>query len=139
VNVSFTGTREGMTEHQSLSLAQWLSRHRNRIAVFAHGCCTGADVQAHKLFRDVCGSSLFIAVYPSTANTRAPIPPDADFVDDPKPPLMRNRLIVEAGRDVLLACPKDMEEQRRGGTWHAVRYARNIGVPVEIFWPKEKL
>lgn len=57
----------------------------------------------------------------------------ADVILDPKPPLERNKDIVNVC-DILLAAPKGPEEQR-SGTWSTVRYARKVGKPVVIFWP----
>ena len=138
MRVSFTGTRDGYNDHQAAGLRKWLREHRNRIVVAAHGCCSGADIQFHHLIREICGKSVFIAVYPSTAKTAAPIPEDADYVADRLPPLERNPLIIRTGPDVLLATPKEMAEVVRSGTWHAIRFANKAGVRTEIFWPEVK-
>lgn len=123
-----------MDEWQAEQLGKWLTERKNRIVVAAHGCCVGADVQFHELVRKICGRSVFIAAYPSTAKTKAPIPDDADHVAEPKAPLVRNHDIVDCGPDQLLATPKGLAEELRSGTWAAVRYARKRKVPVEIFW-----
>ena len=70
MKVSFTGTRQGMSAWQKQQLARFLEECRNQVTIFAHGACSGADAEAHDLVRDVCGSSTFIAVFPSTAKTR---------------------------------------------------------------------
>lgn len=132
LRVSFTGTRIGATEKQVTELAAWLGCAGLSIA--SHGCCTGADMQFHDLVRKIYGRSVKIWVFPSTAKTAAPIPDDADYVHERLPPLDRNQLIVKAGRDQLLAVPRNDQEVPFGGTWHAVRCARKIGVPVKIFW-----
>jgi hypothetical protein len=126
-----------MDEWQREQLWKWLAECKGRIAVAAHGCCIGADVQFHGLVREICGRSLFIAVFPSTAKTRAPTPEDSDHVADPKPPLKRNHDIVDCGSDCLLATPKGLTEESISGTWAAIRYARKKKVPVEIFWRKK--
>jgi hypothetical protein len=139
VEISFTGTREGYNEWQAEQLGDWLSKHKNRITIAAHGCCIGSDIQFHRLVRKICGNSVFIAIFPSDhALTKAPIPDDADFVAEPAPPLERNRTIVDTGYDQLLATPAQMGEQLRSGTWAAIRYARKRKVPDEIFWREKR-
>jgi hypothetical protein len=101
---------------------------------FSHGSCVGADVQAHALVRRIFGQRTFIAVFPSTAPTKAPVPPDANFVAVAKPPLERNPDIVDWGCDLLVAAPLQMREVVRSGTWSAIRYARKRKIPVEILW-----
>jgi hypothetical protein len=133
VKVSFTGTREGMSAWQKQQLVKFLEEHRNQVALFAHGACSGADVEAHYMVRDVCGSSTFIAVFPSTAKTRVHVQ-GADYVADPKPPLERDRDIVDCGCDLLLAAPLQMSEVLRSGTWSTIRYARKKHVPVQVMW-----
>ncbi len=136
MRISFTGTRAGYNERQARQLRCWLNENKNQITIAAHGCCVGADMQFHKLVREVCGNNVYIAVFPSTANTRAPIPEDADFVAEARPPLERNKDIVNLGSDKLLATPLQMHEVVRSGTWAAIRYARKRGVSVETMWRK---
>ena len=133
MKVSFTGTRQGMSAWQKQQLAKFLEEHRSQVALFAHGACSGADAEAHDLVRDVCGSSTFIAVFPSTAKTRVHVQ-GADYMADPKPPLERNKDIVDCGCDLLLAAPLQMSEVLRSGTWSTIRYARKRHVPVQILW-----
>lgn len=135
MRVSFTGSMYGMTRWQARQLADWFREHRNRMMIFSHGCCIGADIEAHSLAREICGSALFIAVFPSTAKTRAPIPEDSDHVAEPRPPLERNPDIVNVGHDMLLATPKEMHEVLRSGTWATIRYARKMKIPYKVLWP----
>lgn len=58
----------------------------------------------------------------------------SDDIRDPLPPLERNHRIVDAC-DVLIACPKDAQEQLRSGTWATVRYARKQGKRVIVITP----
>lgn len=132
---SFTGTRSGMTPQQKQLLRDWLDRHKSSISFAAHGCCTGSDIEFHKMVREVCGSGVYIAIYPSTSKTRAPIPEDANFVAKPADPLVRNKDIVRAGHDVLVATPKTLYEVLRSGTWAAIRFARKMKVPIVILPP----
>lgn len=135
MRVSFTGTRAGWTSHQEELLSEWL--RSTKPSLVAHGCCVGADIQFHQLVRKLFGRKVYVAVYPSTNKTRAPIPEDADFVAEPRPPLARNKTIISVGCDHLVATPKEMHEVLRSGTWHAIRRARRIGVSTTIFWPHE--
>jgi hypothetical protein len=47
MKVSFTGTRQGMSEWQKQQLDMWAWTNRNKLVQFSHGCCIGADVEAH--------------------------------------------------------------------------------------------
>lgn len=135
MNISFTGTQQGMTEYQKLQLKTWLLKYKPLIQRFSHGCCIGADMEAHEIVREVCGLSVFIAVYPSNASTRAPIPRDADFVAVAEHPLERNKKIVKDGKDTLIAAPFEMREVLRSGTWATIRFARQVHVPIFYAWP----
>lgn len=132
---SFTGTRRGMTGKQGERFAALLLENRGRIKVFAHGCCVGSDIEAHHIVRGLLGRSVYIAVFPSTAKTRAPIPEDADTVFEPDEPLRRNGNIIALGRDRLVATPATSVEVIRSGTWHAIRLAKKNGVPCTILFP----
>ena len=133
MKVSFTGTRQGMSAWQKQQLEQFFADHRGEISVFVHGACMGADVEAHYLARRILGKSIFIAVFPSTAKTRVHVQ-GTGHVADPKPPLERNKDIVDCGCGLLLAAPLQMSEVLRSGTWSTIRYARKRHVPVQILW-----
>ncbi len=132
MNIGFTGTRDGTTASQRLSMIRWLHAHRN-LNDFHHGCCIGADAQAVRLvmFPHVRG----IVGHPpdNDAMLSKSAVANSDRLMPPRPYLARNRNIVDAG-DILLACP-DGPERQRSGTWSTVRYARRSGKPVVIFWP----
>ena len=134
MRVSFTGTRRGMSAWQKQQLEAWLKKHEGQVTVFVHGCCIGADLEAHKIVRAIFGKRILIACFPSNAETRGEIPSDADYVAPRKPPLERNEDIVNWGCDQLLAAPLQMQEIRRSGTWAAIRYAGRKKVKVEIMW-----
>ena len=134
MRISFTGTRKGMSDHQKQQLRQWLLDHAGQVALAAHGCCVGADVEFHELVREVLGRGVFVAVFPSTAKTRAPIPADANYVASPAPPLERDKDIVDLGHDILLVAPLQLLEVTRSGTWATKRYADRRKVPSKIFW-----
>lgn len=124
MKVSFTGTREGMSTLQWIAVRALLLRKRELITLAAHGNCKGSDAEFHKLVREICGKSVYIAVFPSTCNaTRMPDPEDADYIAPPKGPVDRDRDIVRIGHDALIATPL-ASEGRRSGTWTTVRFAR---------------
>jgi hypothetical protein len=62
--------------------------------------------------------------------------------EEHRPPLTylaRNRAIVEAlvdPEDMLVACPNEPTEQRRGGTWSTRRYALGLGKRVLLVLPR---
>jgi hypothetical protein len=99
---------------------------------FHHGDCLGADKEAHDTARSC---RLFIEAHPSTlVGLRAFT--DADVIHPEKPPLDRNRDIVDAV-ELLVAAPCGPEMQR-SGTWSTVRYARKQRRRVIVFWPDGK-
>ena len=73
---------------------------------------------------------MYVAIFPSTAKTRASVPIDANYVAPPKPPLDRNRDIVTFGRDLLIAAPLQDFEVLRSGTWATVRFAKSKKINV---------
>ena len=138
LRISFTGTREGMNDWQRTQIKTWLIDHRGTVLSAAHGCCVGADVQFHELVREALGRDVLIAVFPSTAKTAAPIPRDSNYVHHQRlDPLIRNKLIIDEGPDVLLAAPRG-PEITRSGTWAAIRYARKKKMLIHIFIPKSQ-
>ena len=131
-DIAFTGTREGLTKEQRRSL-RWLIRQMDAER-FHHGDCMGADAEAAKV---ASASGCAVLKYPSTSKTRA-YSPIGKCVQEPKDPLERNKDIVLAG-DCLIACPRGMEEERRSGTWAAVRYARGQDYLIWYVWPDGSL
>jgi hypothetical protein len=79
------------------------------------------------------GHPVTIVAHPSNIPALRIKNSEATETRPPKPPLDRNRDIVDAV-DVLLVGPKGPEELR-SGTWSCVRYARRKGVRRVIFWP----
>lgn len=128
MRISFTGTRRGMTHEQTSSLRGLLSVSSAELLV--HGDCVGADEQAHELATSL---SIRTRARPSDSGAhRAHCV--ADEIADPRPPLDRNRDIVDDG-DFLIAAPGQASEIARSGTWTTIRYARKIGRRVLVIWP----
>ena len=118
--VGFTGTRERLTTAQRYALAALFARLT--VTALHHGCCVGADLTAHAIGRT---NGYHIVGHPPTVGAfRADV--QCDEMRPERDYLIRNTDIV-AESDVLIACPKEMTEQPRGGTWSTVRKARKAG------------
>lgn len=126
VKIGFTGTREGLTDRQRATLAELMP---SRVE-FHHGDCVGADAAAHVLAQ---AFRCYIVVHPPTED-RFRAFCNGDEEREPKPYLVRNKDIVkETSR--LIACPKELTEQRIGGTWSTVRYARSFNRSITFIFP----
>lgn len=123
LKVGVTATRHGLTDEQSRALEEVLwSLERNRGGrEFHHGDCVGGDEVGAVL---AAGMGYHTVAHPGrVGHLRAYHPsqtvmPVADY-------LVRNRTIVDTC-DVLIACPRELTEQQRSGTWSTIRYARSV-------------
>jgi hypothetical protein len=138
MKIGFTGTQAGMTYPQRgkfYSLLESLNCKE-----FHHGDCIGADSTAHNLVVQYFTIKLkqneftgkIIIHPPIISNKRAfcnakTILPKRGYLD-------RNHDIVDSC-DILLATPKEVEEQLRSGTWATIRYARKVGKRIIIIFP----
>lgn len=144
MNIGFTGTREGMTEHQRKWFRYTFMRcaGKSHINIFHHGDCMGADDQAHSIVRHIkedYASFLHISIIlhtPIEDRLRA-FCHGADAKNKPLPYLKRNDQIAKES-DHLIACPLG-PEILKSGTWHTVRCARRRGVPITIIWPDGRI
>lgn len=135
MKIAFTGTRRGLSDKQRVELANLLAANSHQITDCAHGNCIGADTEFGSLVAAILPFVVRLHVFPSTdRRTQAMIPQGAYYVASPDAPLDRNQSIVECGRDLLVACPLQLTEQRRGGTWDAYYKAKAAGVPVKVLW-----
>lgn len=127
--VGFSGTRQGMTPEQRSRVAELLRLIEPEAVV--HGDCVGADAEFDRIAED-CGIQrrcrpCSIAVMRAFTG--------AEQIDEPRPPLERNRLIVQDA-SVLIACPAGRTEEWRGsGTWSTVRAAGRAGKPAWLVFP----
>lgn len=122
MHIGFTGTRQGMSVEQKVTLLQYIHDSPSEEAISFHsGDCVGADKEAFDLFK-----------YPGMAYTIGHPPEDEtwrafniyDEEREPKDYLDRNHDIVDESK-FIIACPKEFQEQWRGsGTWATIRYAR---------------
>jgi len=99
-----------------------------------HGGCVGADMEFHLLAKAWCDK---VHVYPGHfANNPDNISfrgnyGDADFIKESETHFKRNRAIVN-NSDVIIATPYD--NNKKGGTWYTINYAKKKGKPVIILW-----
>lgn len=124
----FTGTQQGMTEAQREACQGLLVSLG--IKELHHGDCIGADVDMHKLALE---KELFVVIHPpEDPKKRAFCRGDVNLLE--KPYLERNHDIIDVC-DLLIATPKEEDEQLRSGTWATVRYARKQKKSIYIVFP----
>jgi hypothetical protein len=128
INVGFTGTRYGMTLAQSAAV--WgmmveLGKSRGH-----HGSCVGADEQFHNYALTL--GWYMIGHPPVATGNRASC--DFDELRPECPHLRRNCNIVEEA-EIMIATPREFQEQLHGGTWFTIRRARKKLRPLAIVLP----
>lgn len=135
MKIGFTGTRTGMTAPQWAALRSLLVRLTDAHpgVEFHHGDCVGADDEAATLANTLAAVATIVSHPPIVTDYRA-YNPWADRVERPADYHARNRAIV-AATDVLIACPMEMANAKRGGTWYTHDFAEKQGKPVWVVWP----
>ena len=134
--VGFTGTRNGMTKRQEERLISILNEIKLP-AQFHHGDCIGSDAEAHDIASKLGYRTI---AHPGTDNTgKSPLRAycKAAEIREARPYLLRNMDIVDEA-EIVIATPKESTEQRRSGTWQAIRYARRKGKKLIILSPEGK-
>lgn len=131
IDVGFTGTQDGMTEAQKQAvraILQGLAPGR-----FHHGCCIGADEEAHYIAREL---GYLIHHHPPTKRDKMARLDDLtkDVVYGAKDYMARNTDIAKMSR-ILIATPKEYKEQQRSGTWATVRRGRRYSAVVVVVYP----
>jgi len=124
ITLGFTGSQKGMT-------AQQLSRFRLLVDSFAdmfmikefhHGCCIGADEQAHNMVVELY-PKITMHLHPGNIESKKAICEHSKKVLYlPIDNLARNKEIVNAV-NVLIAAPAQNYEITRSGTWATIRDA----------------
>lgn len=127
MKLGFTGTREGMTIPQRLKVNALLERLQP--LEVHHGDCVGSDRDFHV----IVSKRVRTVAHPATGSKLRAFC-DADEIREPKPPLERDRDIVNECHG-LLATPRFMSEEQRSGTWYTTRYALRCSKPAWIVWP----
>lgn len=142
MRLTFTGTRLGLTVAQFGQLYQLLPL----FTTMHNGMCLGADGQAATMFRRVHAFPLdddaLLIGWPSDIAAQRLRDKDArafDRVLKPLPPLERNRKMVEQEIEWVIACPAEMVEIRRSGTWATVRYALACKKRTKIILPNGRV
>jgi hypothetical protein len=142
MTVGFTGTQRGMSALQTESFMQFMVHLLVGYGgiEFHHGNCIGADAEAHGIFHDIVladknSTDSTIVIHPSIkkdkqsqltrVNRYNMIPVE---VRDPLDYLERNRMIVNES-SILIACPYELTETQRSGTWSTYRYAKSLNRP----------
>ena len=134
MKVGFTGTRTGLSVVQIVELSKFLDHPS--YTEFHHGDCIGADEMAH----DIAKHALLRIVIHPPENDRLRAfckVSEHGHIHIPRDYLERNHKIVD-DTELLVACPAQMREEKRSGTWATVRYARSQGKKVIILWPREQ-
>lgn len=136
IDVGFTGTRQGMTDGQRMTVAA-LFKMLSVVAApepvcLHHGLCRGADEDAHAIARALGWK---IHGHPASdvrESDRSALTVDRRDLDQPA--LRRNETISLSG--ILVAAPATVAEVKRSGTWATVRYGwRSSGTIVWIVTP----
>ena len=121
MKIGFTGTRQGMSQHQKEQFV--IKLFDLDLTEFHHGDCKGADAEAHDIVREFFPNVKIVIHPPEKTYTQAF--KQGDFSHPVKPYIMRDRDIVRDS-DYLIGAPLD-KEVLRSGTWTTIRYARKIG------------
>ena len=136
MKLSFTATQRGLTPKQLHEVERELKNERPSAVI--HGGCVGGDDQIDEL---AVRWGFLRVIFPSNHPTKA-LPREhferrgGELIwHDPQPPLQRNSKIVDAG-DKLVACPAQMRQVLRSGTWATCRYAKKRKKPVLVIWPR---
>jgi hypothetical protein len=132
IRLGFTGTRDGMTQHQRERLQRILDEHGWRIIEAHHGDCIGADEEFHDLVAATLGVDILWVHPPLVSKYRA-------FKQSPhilpaRGYLERDRDIVDM-TDALIATPKTKLRAPRSGTWYTIEYADAMHHPRLVLEP----
>jgi len=134
LTVGFTGTQKGVTALQKKRVASLLQALVPNAVV--HGGCIGADSDFSLIWSKFHKQhdyqyDFFQCVFPSNIkSTQGEI--YGQFILYPeKPPLVRNKIIVDKS-DIIIAAPRQEREIIRSGTWSTIGYARKKEKPIYI-------
>jgi hypothetical protein len=125
--IGFTGTREGMTQHQKEQFV--LKLFELGLTEFHHGDCKGADADAHDIVREFFPDVYIVIHPPELSYTQAFKQGDEHRV--PGSYINRDKDIVDDS-EYLIGAPLTNEEQWRSGSWTTIRYARKTKKPYTV-------
>lgn len=135
VILSFSGTEDGIqSEPQERNFKRIVSRIEP--VEFHHGCCIGWDEEAHNIIVEMYGDKVLIVGHPplNTIKMAKKLTAPRMIMRKPKEYLVRDKQMAIEG-DILVACPKQLEEVIRSGTWATVRYAKALKKIVYVIFP----
>ena len=132
--IGFTGTQAGMEQAQRLAFQSVMLTLavNGGVTEFHHGDCMGADAEAHSIVRGNL-PHVEIHVHPPDKDSKRRFC-EGDVMHEPAPYLDRNQHIVDAA-EIVVATPKENDEQVRSGTWATVRRTRKAGKGLVIVYP----
>ena len=131
MKIGFTGTQKGMSDVQKEAFFKLINKYKPE--EFHHGDCIGADSDADNIIRKLNITQIHTIIHPPNSSTKRSYC-SSQFIREPKPYLERNKDIVNE-TDLLIACPKGIKEELRGGTWATIRYAKKVGKKIIIIYP----
>jgi len=134
MKIGFTGTQTGITPPQFDLLVEVL-QELHEVTEAHHGDCLGADREFSIIVDCIFGTGKIHCHPPEDGKKRAFC--RVDVMYEALPFLVRNHNIVNK-TDILIACPKGMNEEVRSGTWATVRFARKQKGIIVILWPDGK-
>lgn len=134
MKVGFTGTQTGMNGVQKTIVLDLLAQLNASEA--HHGDCVGADAQFHAIVTGMFPQTKTVVHPPTKRMKRAFV--QADEYLEPKHYLDRNQDIVN-GCDIIIACPKQEQDEQRSGTWATIRYAKKTNKPITIVYPSARI
>jgi hypothetical protein len=142
MKIGFTGSRKGMT------ISQWsrfgmefaLALEHGVLNEWHNGDAIGADHQANQTVDTLRRGQYEVETHGHPCNIDNQRAYDEfDIMHEVKPPLVRNRDIVNSS-DLMFAAPYEYDEIVRGsGTWATIRYAKAHRVTLTIIWPDGSL
>ena len=124
MRLGFTGTQEGMSQHQKEQFV--LKMLELSPTEFHHGDCIGADAEAHDIVREFF-PNVKIVIHPPIADSKRAYK-RGDEYKLPETYLKRDHIMVDA-TEYLVGTPKQNAEILRSGTWATIRYARKTSKP----------
>lgn len=131
--IGFTGTREGMTDAQKLTVRR-IMQGQTDVSLCAHGDCVGADADFDAICKEIGFETAALPCYLERLRAHC-----TKAITQPRDPDIRNRDIVELA-DKMIACPKGFaEENRHSGTWNTIRMARRSMKKLAIIFPDGKV
>lgn len=134
--VGVTGTRQGMAIDQWQTFVEKILDFEMK--EWHDGDCVGADTQAHSVVRnfmkEVVGFTPVLHGHPCNLSKYRAYN-EYDVIHEVKPPLVRNRDIVN-NSDLMFATPLEYDEVLKGsGTWATIRYTRLQRKPLILIYP----